>query len=146
MKIETLMNAHRMASTPAVESLESRLLQAAANKTTTHIDTPANPGFEGVYRRLLNMKGQGAKALYAFLRTLPGEDRSTAMYPTAQALMAVTQQLLVRLKDDELADSPLYREVKSANGLAFNMTLFVVDHAREVFRPLDDEALEKNQW
>jgi hypothetical protein len=60
--------------------------------------------------------------------------------------MAVTLQVLVRLKDDGLQESQLYKEVKGANGLAFNMDLFVKGFMREVFQPMEDDAWEKSEW
>ena len=60
--------------------------------------------------------------------------------------MAVTLQVLVRLKDDELEKSLLYKEIRGANGLAFSMDVFVKGFMREVFQPMEDDAWEKSEW
>ncbi|AEV61827.1 hypothetical protein [Pseudomonas ogarae] len=127
----------------SVETLESRLL--AAREQTPDSKRP-NPEFEHLYQLLLAMEGQGEKAIHEFLRTLRGPDGEAAAYPTAQALMAITLQVLVRLKDEGLEKSQLYKEVSGANGLAFAMDLFTKSFMRDVFQPMGDEAWEKSEW
>lgn len=126
----------------SVQTLESRLL--AAREQAPDSKRP-NPEFEHLYQLLLAMEGQGEKAIHEFLRTLRGPD-GTAAYPTAQALMAITLQVLVRLKDDGLEKSQIYKEVSGANGLAFAMDLFTKSFMRDVFQPMGDEAWEKSEW
>lgn len=145
MKIEPMSiynTADRDTHTP-VQALESRLLAAQVPLPDSKRPDPA---FEHVYQLLLAMEGQGEKAIHEFLRTLRGADGETAAYPTAQALMAITLQVLVRLKDEGLEKSALYREVSGANGLAFAMDLFTKEFMRDVFQPMGDEAWEKSEW
>ncbi|AFY20804.1 hypothetical protein PputUW4_03612 [Pseudomonas sp. UW4] len=126
-----------------LESLESRVL--AASRNVPESKRP-DPEFERLYELLSAMEGQGEKVIYEFLRSLRGADDQSPAYPTAQALMAVTLQVLVRLKDDGLEKSLLYKEIKGANGLAFSMDLFVKGFMREVFQPIEDDAWEKSEW
>lgn len=144
MKIEPTF--HTLRSTTAVESLESRLMTAPGKPAGMRLDEPSPAGFEELYRRLSMMEGRGEKSHYVFLQSLRGEEGTTRLYPNAQALLTVTQQLLVRLKEDGLEQSQLYKEIKGANGLAFNMKLAVLNHMRDVFQPMDDDARESNQW
>ncbi|WP_160105123.1 hypothetical protein [Pseudomonas izuensis] len=145
MKIEALNNftAPERSGDPSVEPLESRLLAVSR-------DLPASkrpdPDFERLYQQLLAMEGQGEKAIYEFLRALRGADGESPAYPSAKALMAVTLQVLVRLKDEGLEKSRIYKEVSGANGLAFSVDLFVKGFMREVFQPMGDEAWEKSEW
>lgn len=127
----------------SVQTLESRLL--AAREQAPDSKRP-DPEFEHLYQLLLAMEGQGEKVIHEFLRTLRGPDGTTAAYPTAQALMAITLQVLVRLKDEGLEKSQLYKEVSGANGLAFAMDLFTKSFMRDVFQPMGDEAWEKSEW
>lgn len=145
MKIESMMVSSlldRAAHAP-VEPLESRLL--AAREQAPGSKRP-DPEFEHLYQLLLGMEGQGEKAIHEFLRTLRGPDGTTAAYPTAKALMAITLQILVRLKDEGLENSKIYKEVSGANGLAFAMDVFVKGFMRDVFQPMGDEAWEKSEW
>lgn len=145
MKIEAVnsSSAPERGGSPSVETLESRLL--AASQEPPGSKRPA-PEFERVYQMLLAMGGQGEKAIYEFLRSLRGADGASAAYPTARELLAVTLQVLVRLKDEKLGDSLLYEEVSGANGLAFGMDLFVKGYMRDVFQPKDDDAWERSEW
>ncbi|MNH91379.1 hypothetical protein D3C73_439400 [compost metagenome] len=145
MKIETGLSQRTTESggRATLESLESRVL--AASRNVPENQRP-DPEFERLYELLSAMEGQGEKVIYEFLRSLRGADGQSPAYPTAQALMAVTLQVLVRLKDDGLQESQLYTEVKGANGLAFNMDLFVKGFMREVFQPMEDDAWEKSEW
>lgn len=145
MKIETGLSQRTTESggCATLESLESRVLAASRNVPE---NKRPDPDFERLYELLSAMEGQGEKAIYEFLRSLRGADGQSPAYPTAQALMAVTLQVLVRLKDDGLQESQLYKEVKGANGLAFNMDLFVKGFMREVFKPMEDDAWEKSEW
>ena len=127
----------------AVETLESRLL--TASKQVTDNKRP-DPEFEHLYQLLLAMEGQGEKAIYEFLRSLRAADGISPAYPTAQALMAVTLKVLVRLKEEKLEDSQLFKEIRGANGLAFSVDGFVKSFMREVFEPMGDEAWEKSEW
>lgn len=127
----------------SVETLESRLLQAnpelAGNKRP-------DIEFDRLYQQLLAMEGQGEKAIYEFLRSLRGADSQSPAFANAAALLAVTLKVLFRLKDEGLENSPIYKEVKGANGLAFSMDLFVKSLMREVFEPMGDDAWEKSEW
>jgi hypothetical protein len=145
MKIEstTIPSVLDRDANSSVETLESRLL--AAGERTPDSKRP-DPGFEHLYQLLLAMEGQGEKAIHEFLRALRGADGATAAYPTAQALLAITLQVLVRLKNDGLEKSQLYKEVSGANGLAFAMDLFTKNFMRDVFQPMGDEAWEKSEW
>ncbi|WP_233903680.1 hypothetical protein [Pseudomonas ogarae] len=145
MKIESMTVSSLLegGANSSVETLESRLL--AAREQTPDSKRP-NPEFEHLYQLLLAMEGQGEKAIHEFLRTLRGPDGEAAAYPTAQALMAITLQVLVRLKDEGLEKSQLYKEVSGANGLAFAMDLFTKSFMRDVFQPMGDEAWEKSEW
>lgn len=127
----------------SVETLESRLL--AAHEQVLDSKRP-DPEFDHLYQLLLGMEGQGEKAIHGFLRTLRGADGTTPAYPTAQALMAITLQVLVRLKDEGLEKSQIYKEISGANGLAFAMDVFVKGFMRDVFQPMGDEAWEKSEW
>ncbi|SDB05521.1 hypothetical protein SAMN03159382_00797 [Pseudomonas sp. NFACC23-1] len=142
MKIETMSGSSTLdrSVSPAVETLEARLL--AAGEQSKRPD----PEFEHLYQLLLAMEGQGEKAIHEFLRTLRGADGETAAYPTAMALKTITQQVLVRLKDEGLEKSQLYKEVRGANGLAFAMEVYVLGVMRDVFQPMGDEAWEKSEW
>jgi len=145
MKIETGLSQRTTESggRATIESLESRVL--AANGNVPENKRP-DPEFERLYELLSAMEGQGEKVIYEFLRSLRSADGQSPAYPTAQALMAITLQVLVRLKDDGLQESQLYKEVKGANGLAFSMDLFVKGFMREVFQPMEDDAWEKSEW
>ncbi|MCL6702953.1 hypothetical protein M8Q45_15835 [Pseudomonas sp. T1.Ur] len=145
MKIESMMNSSLLdrAADSSIEPLESRLL--AARDQAPDSKRP-DPEFDQLYQLLLAMEGQGEKAIYEFLRALRGADGVTAAYPTAQALMAITLQVLVRLKDEGLEKSQIYKEVGGANGLAFAMDVFVKGFMRDVFQPMGDEAWEKSEW
>ncbi|QIB04153.1 hypothetical protein GZ982_05470 [Pseudomonas fluorescens] len=145
MKIESTMisSLPDRAASSSVEPLESRLL--AAREQVPESKRP-DPEFEHLYQLLLAMEGQGEKAIHEFLRKLRGADGATAAYPTAQALLAITLQVLVRLKNDGLEKSQLYKEVSGANGLAFAMDLFTKNFMRDVFQPMGDEAWEKSEW
>ncbi|MGJ7515656.1 hypothetical protein ACSFE6_15180 [Pseudomonas baetica] len=145
MKINSLSGSGTLehGGSPSVETLESRLL-------ATGLELPGSkrpdPDFERLYQQLLAMEGQGKQAIYEYLRLLRGADGDSPAYPTAKALMAITLQVLVRLKDENLQDSQLYKEVSGANALAFSMDLFVKGFMREVFEPMGDEAWEKSEW
>ncbi|WP_259333583.1 hypothetical protein [Pseudomonas sp. FW300-N2F2] len=145
MKIEpmTVSSLLDRDANSSVQTLESRLL--AAREQAPDSKRP-DPEFEHLYQLLLAMEGQGEKAIHEFLRTLRGPDGATAAYPTAQALLAITLQVLVRLKDEGLEKSQLYKEVSGANGLAFAMDLFTKSFMRDVFQPMGDEAWEKTEW
>jgi hypothetical protein len=127
----------------AVQSLESRLFAAGREASSRQ---PEEPEFEHLYQTLLTLEGQGEKAIYDFIRSLRSADGSSAAYPTAQALMSVTLKLLVRLKDEQLDDSLLFKAVRGANGLAFSMDIFVKELVQEMFAPTDDESWEKSEW
>lgn len=145
MKIEPVNSASMLerGANPAVQTLESRL--HAVSPELTGGKRP-DPEFERLYQMLLSMEGQGEKAILEYLRSLRGADGTSPAYPTARALMAVTMQVLVRLKDENLEHSLLYKEVRGANGLAFSMDVFVKGFMREVFQPMEDEAWEKAEW
>ena len=145
MKIENGLSLRTVESGErvSVESLESRLLAASQERTGSK---RPDPEFERLYQHLLTMEGQGKNAIHEYLRSLRGADGESPAYPTAKALMAVTLQVLVRLKDEKLEDSLLYKEVSGANSLAFSMDLFVKDFMRDVFQPMGDEAWEKSEW
>lgn len=146
MKIESRIAPGSPSTAGAIESLDSRFTQALGQSAGGAVAAPQQAAFERLYRRLSALQGQGEKAHYALLQGLRSEDGTTRLYPDAQALLAVTQQLLARLKEDGLQQSTLYKEIKGANGLAFNMQLAVLDHMRDVFQPMDDEAREKIEW
>lgn len=145
MKIESGLSLRTVerGARATVESLESRVLAASQNVPE---NKRPDPEFERLYERLSAMEGQGEKAIHAFLRSLRGADGESPAYPTAKALMAVTLQVLFRLKDDGLEKSQLYKEIKGANGLAFAMDVFVKGVLRDVFQPMGDEAWEKSEW
>jgi hypothetical protein len=145
MKIEAVMSSSTLerGETQSIETLESRLL--AASQEVSDSKRP-DLEFERLYQQLLAMEGQGEKAIYEFLRSLRGADGASPAYPTGRALMAVTLQVLIRLKDEKLENSLLYKEVSGANGLAFSVDLFVKGFMREVFQPMDDDAWEKSEW
>lgn len=145
MKVESLMrvHTHERDERSSVRTLESRLL--AASQEVPGSKRP-DPEFERLYQQLLAMEGQGEKAIYEFLRSLRGLDGESPAYPTAKALMAVTLEVLVRLKDEGLEKSRIYKEISGANGLAFGMDLFVKGFMREVFEPMGDEAWEMSEW
>ncbi|EPA98557.1 hypothetical protein [Pseudomonas sp. G5(2012)] len=145
MKIESGLSLRTTESggRAAVESLESHI--RAANRSVPENKRP-DPEFERLYELLSAMEGQGEKVIHAFLRSRRGADGESPAYPTAKALMAVTQQVLFRLKDDGLEKSLLYKEIEGANGLAFSMDLFVKSLMRDVFQPMEDEAWEKSEW
>ncbi|BCX66983.1 MULTISPECIES: hypothetical protein [Pseudomonas] len=145
MKIESVNSSSALerGESPVVETLESRLI--AASPALSGNKRP-DPEFERLYQQLLAMEGQGEKAIYEFLRALRGADGESPAYPSAKALMAVTLQVLVRLKDEGLEKSRIYSEVSGANGLAFSMDLFVKGYMRDVFQPMGDEAWEKSEW
>ncbi|HWT69638.1 MAG TPA: hypothetical protein VN214_11055 [Pseudomonas sp.] len=145
MKIEPLMSAPALErdDRSSVQTLESRLL--AASQELSGSKRP-DPEFERLYQQLLAMEGQGEKAIYEYLRSLRGPDGESPAYPTAKALLAVTLQVLVRLKDEGLEKSLIYKEVSGANSLAFGMDLVVKSFMREVFQPMADDAWEKSEW
>jgi len=105
-----------------------------------------DPDFDRLYHHLLSMEGQGEKAIYDYLRSLRGEGGVAPAYPSAKALLAVTLQVLVRLKEEGLEKSQLFKEIKGANGLAFAMDVFVKSYLRDVFQPMEDDAWEKSEW
>jgi len=143
MKIETLMSPHRFEPAPEVESLESRVLGV-----TSGVDDGKrpDPGLDELYQKLLAMEGQGEKAIYAYLQSLRAADGVSALYPTARDLIAVTHQLLLRLKDEGLEKSQIFKEISGANGRAFNMSSFVMNYTREVMQSMGDDAWEKSEW
>ncbi|HEF4758028.1 TPA: hypothetical protein SAN82_000411 [Pseudomonas putida] len=145
MKIDSLNGPGTLerGASPSVETLESRLFAAGLELSGSK---RPDPEFEYLYQQLLAMEGQGKKAIYDFLRSLRSADGESPAYPTAKALMAITLQVLFRLKDEKLQDSLIYREVSGANALAFSMDLFVKRVMREVFEPMGDEAWEKSEW
>lgn len=144
MKIESVMGSAAFESTgSAVQTLESRLL--AASQALPETRRP-DPEFERLYQQLLAMEGQGEKAIYAFLRSQRGADGHSPAYPSAKALMAVAMQVLVRLKDEKLEKTLIYKEVSAANTLAFSVDLFVTRFMGEVFQPMGDDAWEKSEW
>lgn len=151
MKIESMTGArtYEQREGTTVETLESRLLAASEQVMGLKRPDPnpdPDPEFERLYQLLLTMEGHGEKAIYDFLRTLRGADGTSLAYPTAKALMAVTLQVLVRLKDDKLEHSQLFKEIQGANGRAFSMDVFVKGFMRDVFQPMEDEAREKSEW
>ena len=148
MRIETALSLRATESgesgeSATVKSLESRVLAAARNVPE---NKRPDPEFERLYVLLSSMEGQGEKVIYEFLRSLRSADGESPAYRTASALMAVTLQVLFRLKDDGLEKSQLYKEIKGANGLAFSMDVFVKSILRDVFKPMEDEAWEKSEW
>ncbi|MBV4523149.1 hypothetical protein KVG88_24100 [Pseudomonas sp. SWRI74] len=144
MRVDSLMGLSALKQQGAeVETLESRLL--AVDQSASENRRP-DPEFERLYQQLLTMEGQGEKAIYDFLRSLRSADGTSAAYPTARALMAVTLQVLVRLKEEKLEDSQLFKEMRAANSLAFSMDVFVKGFMREVFEPMGDDAWEKIEW
>jgi hypothetical protein len=145
MKIESMGIPSTLgrSANAAVETLESRVL--AAGEPTSASKRP-DPDFEYLYQLLLPMEGQGEKAIYEFLRTLRAAAGETAAYPTAAALLAITLKVLVRLKEQGLEKTSLYKEISGANGLAFSMDIFVKGFMRDVFEPTGDEAWEKSEW
>lgn len=145
MKIEPTMISSLLdrAANSSVEPLESRLL--AAREQAPDSKRP-DPEFDHLYQLLLAMEGQGKKAIYEFLRTLRGPDGVTAAYPTAKALKEITNQVMVRMYDEGLEKSSLYKEVFGANAMAFGMEVYVMGVTREVFQPMGDEAWEKSEW
>jgi hypothetical protein len=143
MKIESLAGAHKPENSPAIQSLESRLLQASQELPDSK---RPNPEFDWLYQQLLSMEGRGEKDIYAFIRAQRSADGVTPAYPTAKALMAVTLQVLVRMKEEKLEGSLLFKEVRGANGLAFSMDVFVKGFMRDVFATMDDDAWEKSEW
>ena len=126
-----------------VETLESRVLRT--NPDIAGGKRP-DPDFDRLYHQLLSMEGQGEKAIYDYLRSLRGEDGVTPAYPSAKALLAVTLQVLVKLKEEGLEKTQLFKEIKGANGLAFAMDVFVKSYMRDVFQPMEDDAWEKSEW
>ncbi|WP_433739492.1 hypothetical protein [Pseudomonas putida] len=145
MKIDAL-NHHGTpdhGASPSVQTMESRLIAAGLELPGSQ---RPDPEFERLYQHLLAMEGQGEKSIYEFLRSLRGPDGQSPAYPTAKALMAVTLEVLIRLKDEGLETSRIYKEISGANGLAFGMDLFVKGFMREVFEPMGDEAWEKSEW
>ncbi|MGY2186888.1 hypothetical protein [Pseudomonas sp. SDO5591_S426] len=145
MKIEPVTGTHPFESgeSAVVETLESRLL--AASEQAPDNKRP-DPEFEHLYQLLLAMEGQGEKAIYDFLRSMRAADGTSPAYPTAQALMAVSLKVLVRLKEEKLEDSQLFKEMRGVNGLAFSVDIFVKSFMRDVFQPMEDEAWEKSEW
>ncbi|KAB0480883.1 hypothetical protein SAMN04490202_0671 [Pseudomonas reinekei] len=143
MKIDSLSNHGALKQESGVQTLESRFLAAGQNVSEHR---RPDPEFEHLYQLLLTMEGQGEKAIYDFLRTLRSADGTSAAYPTAQKLMTVTLQVLVRLKEEKLEGSQLFKEMRGANNLAFSMDVFVKAFMREVFEPMGDEAREKSDW
>lgn len=145
MKIESTMISSLLdrAANSSVEPLESRLL--AAREQVPESKRP-DPEFEHLYQLLLAMEGQGAKAIHEFLRTLREADGATAAYPTAKALRTITHQVMLRLKEEGLETSQLYKEVLEANSLAFAMEVYVMGVTRDVFQPMGDGAWEKSEW
>lgn len=140
MKIETVTTVQRAEPVSRVESLESRLLKATGKSSGV------DPGIEALHQRLSALEGKGRKTHYEFLKTLPGADAGTAMYPTSQALSSVALRLMSHLKDEGLDKTLLYQEIKGVNGMAFAMKVFVMSYTREVFQVTDDDAWEKSEW
>jgi hypothetical protein len=143
MKVEAVSDAHKADDPSGVESLESRLLRAGQELPGSK---RPDPEFDWLYQQLLAMEGQGEKAIYEFIRSQRSADGITPAFPTGKALMAVTLQVLTRLKDEKLEGSLLFKEVSGANSLAFNLDLFVKSFMREVFATMDDDAWEKSEW
>lgn len=145
MRVDAVMSRAGTESEGAseVKSLESRLLPGSEGSMDSKRPDPA---IDVLIQQLMAMEGQGEKAIYEFLRSLRSEDGGGPAYPSAKALLEVTLQVLVRLKNDGLEKSQLYKEVKGANGLAFGMDLFVKSYMRDVFQPMEDDAWEKSEW
>jgi hypothetical protein len=145
MKIETLTSASPLLGegASAVESIESRLVRVSGE--APGVNRP-DPAFDRLYQQLLDMEGQGEKAIYDFLKSLRGADGQTPSYPNAKALLLITHQVLVRLKDEGLEKSLLFKEVSGVNARAFNVDIFTSKFMQEVFQPLGDDAWEKGEW
>lgn len=143
MKVEAISDTYKPDHASVVESLESRLLGASQELSGSK---RPDPEFDWLYQQLLAMEGQGEKNIYEFIRSQRSADGITPAYPTGKALMAVTLQVLTRLKEEKLEGSVLFKEVSGANSLAFNLDLFVKSFMREVFATKDDDAWEKSEW
>ncbi|WP_030127893.1 hypothetical protein [Pseudomonas sp. QTF5] len=145
MKIEPMMSVNRLDQRSAVESLESRVLQASGNAAEVNGSKRPDPEFDSLYQQLLAMEGQGEKAIFLFLKSQLKPD-GTPVYPNAKAIMAVTHKLLLRLKDENLEKSLLYKEISGANARAFSIEIFISSFMRDVFQPMGDDSWEKSEW
>lgn len=145
MKIEPMMSINRLDQRSAVETLESRVLQASGNAAGITGDKRPDPEFDELYRKLLAMEGQGEKAVFLFLKSQLNPD-GTPAYPNAKAIMAVTHKLLLRLKGEGLEKSLLYKEISGANARAFSIEIFISGFMRDVFQPMGDDSWEKSEW
>ena len=142
MKVDHLRSHEAFEQERAVQSLESRLPATGQNVSENR---RPDPEFDRLYQLLLTMEGQGEKAIYDFLKSLRSADGTSAAYPTARRLMAVSLQVLVRLKEEKLEFSQLFKEVRAANVLAFSVDIAVNKFMRDVFE-LDGERWEKSEW
>ncbi|MHC8367745.1 hypothetical protein ACYZT9_18300 [Pseudomonas sp. ZT5P21] len=147
MKIETMMSTRRLEDMSAVQPLESRVLQASG--TASDVNASKRPGpdpvFDALYEQLLAMEGQGEKALFQFIKSQLHPD-GTHVYPNAKAIIAVTHKLLLRLKDEQLDKTQLYKEIMGVNGRAFSIEIFISSFMRDVFQPMGDDSWEKSEW
>lgn len=145
MKIDPMISVDRLDQRSAIDSLESRVLLASGNTADINGSKRPDPEFDELYRRLLAMEGQGEKAIFLFLKSQSNPD-GTPMYPNAKAIMAVTHKLLVRMKDEQLEKSLLYKEIKGANARAFSIEIYISGFMRDVFQPMGDDSWEKSEW
>lgn len=147
MKIETRMGARGLEDASAVQPLESRMLQASGNASDVSASKRPGPDpvFDALYQQLLAMEGQGAKALFEFLKSQLHPD-GTPMFPSAKAMMTVTHKVLLRLKEEQLHKSLIFEEIKGVNARAFSIEIFVSGFMRDVFQPMGDDSWEKSEW
>ncbi|QVW25128.1 hypothetical protein KJF94_05960 [Pseudomonas hormoni] len=147
MKIEPMMSVNRLDQRSAVETLESRVVRASGNALDVNGSKRPGPDpeFDELYRKLLAMEGQGEQAIFLFLKSQLNPD-GTPAYPNPKAIMAVTHKLLLRLKDEQLEKSLLYKEIKGANARAFSIEIFISSFMRDVFQPMGDDSWEKSEW
>ncbi|WP_095161683.1 hypothetical protein [Pseudomonas sp. Irchel 3F5] len=117
----------------AVQSLESRMAQAPAQ-------------FDSLYQQLLGMAGQGAQALYQFIRGWPDGQGGPA-YRTVAAQLAVVLQVLQQLKADGLEEDLLYQEVRGVYTRLFGVDLQMKAFLQEAMNPQrDEDSREEVEW
>jgi hypothetical protein len=145
MKIEPMMSVNRFDQRSAVETLESRVLQASGNAADVNGSKRPDPEFDALYQQLLAMEGQGEKAIFLFLKSQLKPD-GTPVYPNLKAILASTHKVGLRLKDENLEKTLIYKEVMGASARAFSIELYISSFMRDVFQPMGDDSWEKSEW
>lgn len=108
---------------------------------------PASETFDGLYRQLRSMSGQGVAALYQCLRDWPDGLGGGHAYRTVAGQLAVVLQVLQQLKADGLEDDPLYQTMRGVHTRVFGLELQMKDFLQQAMIPQwDEDSREALEW